>query len=146
MVRWLLALVLFAAVVGCGGEVTEVVVRVEADPGVEAIVDHLELRASNPGGEPRTATSNVGPGDYPRTIGLQEKLGANGPITVVVVGREAGVPRVEAKGRFTFTEGESRQVVLRLHDACLDQFDCTGESRCGPTGSCIPIDVRTEPR
>jgi hypothetical protein len=142
--RPLLLLALFATV-GCGAP-TEVVVEVHADPEVEAAIDLLELRATDLDGEPRLATSNVGPGDYPRTIGLLESEGASGPITVVVMGRSEGTARVEAKARFSFTEGESRRVVIHLHDACLDRFVCSPDTTCGASGACVPMDVRTAPR
>jgi hypothetical protein len=145
MVRRAMLAFALVSTLGCG-EPTEVVLEVHADPGVEAALDLLELRASDLDGEVRTASSNVAPGDYPRTIGLVESTSAADPITVVVTGRAGGVLRVEAKARFSFVEGESRRVVLRLRDVCLDQLTCTGDSTCGPTGSCVPIDVRTEPR
>jgi hypothetical protein len=142
--RALLPIALLTAV-GCGAP-TEVVVEVHADPGVEAAIDLLELRATDLEGEPRLASSNVGPGDYPRTIGLLESEGASGPITVVVTGRSEGTARVEAKARFSFTQGESRRLVIQLYDACLDGFTCSPETTCGASGACVPMDVRTTPR
>jgi hypothetical protein len=142
--RSILALALLS-MLGCGAP-TEVVLEVHADPGVEAALDLLELRATDLDGEARTASSNVGPGDYPRTIGLVESANAADPVTVVVTGRAGGALRIESKARFSFVEGESRRVVLQLRDVCLDQLSCTGDTTCGPTGSCVPIDVRTEPR
>jgi hypothetical protein len=145
MVNRLALSYVLAAMLGCG-QPTEVVVEVHAEPGVEGLLDLLQLRATDLDGVERMASSNVGPGDYPRTVGLVESTSANDPITVVVTGRAGGATRIEAKARFSFVEGESRRLVIELRDVCLDQFVCAGETTCGPTGSCVPMDVRTTPR
>lgn len=137
----LLALAL-ACLVGCGDGPTEIILTIEADPTVEAMIDHLELIAEDGRSDPRLASTEISPGDFPKTIGLLEETEAAGPIFIEVIGRLDDVRRIEARARISFEEGSSLSRTIHLYEECIGVFGCSNETTCGRGGACAPIDTR----
>ena len=67
-----LSLPIIAALLACGEAPTEIILTIDADPGVEAMIDHLELIADDGRSEPRVASTDIEAGAFPKTIGLFE--------------------------------------------------------------------------
>lgn len=137
-----LSLPILAALLACGEAPTEIILTIDADPGVEAMIDHLELIADDGRSEPRVASTDIEAGAFPKTIGLFEEAEAAGPILIEVIGRLDGKRRIEARVRIPFEEGASIRHTIHLFEECVGVFSCTEETSCGRGGACAPIDAR----
>lgn len=133
---------LLLVLLACGDAPTEIILTIDADPVVEAMIDHLELIADDGRNEPRLAETEVEPGAFPKSIGLLEQTEAAGPLMIRVVGRLDGVRRIETVARISFEEATSLERTIYLYEDCIGVFGCSGETTCGRAGVCVPIDAR----
>ncbi len=125
-------------------EVSQIIVRIEADPGVAAMTRSIEVQID--GGATRSAfvaaeTVTLDGSGFPRTIAIAPKEDDPSRFYRVVARarREAiddPVAETFAQAALvgTYVRGETRVVVLRLEDSCIDvpcgtTQHCTG-SRC----------------
>lgn len=133
---------IFAVIMACGEAPTEIILTIDADPALEAMIDHLELIAGDGGSDPRLASTEIEPGAFPKTIGLFEETSAAGPIEIQLIGRLDGARRIEARARISFEEGSSLERTIHLYEACVGVFGCSGDTTCSRGGVCAPIDIR----
>jgi hypothetical protein len=98
---------------GCQSPRTEVIVAVDADSTVLALIDSFRIEVAGPSGETRTATATLSDGQpLPRTLGLYWTEGPLGPFRVVVSGMRGTSVVTMREARFEFVR--ERTLVLRI--------------------------------
>ncbi|MCC7537591.1 MAG: putative metal-binding motif-containing protein, partial [Deltaproteobacteria bacterium] len=135
---------------------TQVIVRIEADPGVEARIERLHVVVENlqdpesPVELDRTVGIGEGDGEttLPAHVPLVPRFGdAERRFRVVAEALEGALPeggsafaRVEAES--SYVRGETRVLVLRFEDDCIE-VECNQGTTCR-NGACRPSRVDPE--
>lgn len=132
----LLVLTGLLGLVGCGDDVTEIVLEVRSDLSVPEQLDAARIEVRRPMGEPQTADADLtGPeGGFPRTLAVVHRGGPLGPVEITVTGLRDGAPVVARELVAHFEKGESLRLVVRLQDACIGRA-CPDEQTC-EAGAC----------
>jgi hypothetical protein len=134
-----IALVLgLAGVVGCEGDLTEVLLVVDADvcaPGLGRVT--IEVDATPAGGSRATPVTFDAGGGLPRALAIVHRGGALGPILVTVTGELSGGASVQRAARFHFVEGSTRVLRLVLEASCAG-VTCTAPEQTCIAGACAP--------
>lgn len=151
----IVVLALGLGLVSCSDpEVSQVIVRIEADPGVAAMTRSLEVQID--GGATRAAFSNaetltLDGNDYPRQIAIAPREDDPSRFyRVVARARRQAVddPVAETFAQAaligTYVRGETRVVVLRLEDSCID-VPCGSTQHCTGAACTEPPIVEPEP-
>ncbi|MFW5925028.1 MAG: hypothetical protein ACOCV4_02615, partial [Myxococcota bacterium] len=127
-------------------ELTQLVVVVDSDLEVPAELEAFELEVMGTGGETVFAESyDLTPSEAPAlpvTLGLTPASDELAPITVRATGSTAG-GTIERVVRTGFVAGETRALLLFLLERCVD-VSCPPEETCGPSGTCVSVDVPPE--
>ncbi|MBO6940154.1 MAG: hypothetical protein JJ863_34600 [Deltaproteobacteria bacterium] len=135
-------------------EVSQIMLRIEADPGVAAMTRSIQIQID--GGATRSAfvaaeTVTLDGGDFPRTIAIAPK--GDDPsrfYRVVVFARRESIddPVAETFAQAalvgTYVRGETRTVVIRLEDSCID-VPCGTTQHCTGASCVEPPLVEPEP-
>jgi hypothetical protein len=143
--RWLAATALVAlASTGCGSDpLTQVVVRIEADPGIrqQATMVRVRVWGAPAGGELDQRLVRIlgesGPVPWPIQMPLAPLRGdASRTFQVEAVALDdEGAPVTRARARSGYVEGDSRLLVLTLTRACQD-VECPMDETCAG-GECL---------
>ena len=138
-----LALVVLAALAGCGDDVTEIVVVVDSDLLVPDEVRSLNVRIEDPQGDAQAVNGSLtGAGGFPRTVGIVYEGGRLGPVTVTASALDGSTVRVERTARTFFQQDRVVMLRIDLLRTCTD-VDCVDGETCRE-GGCGSIDVNGE--
>ncbi len=155
MSRTLAVGLLALALVSCSDpEVSQIIVRIEAEPGVVAMTRSLEVEID--GGPNRSTftdadTVTFGGNTFPRTVALAPK--GDDPsrfYRVVARARREAIDDplastfAQAALIGTYVRGETRVVVLRIEDSCIDA-GCDELQHCADAFCQMPPEVTPEP-
>lgn len=143
------ALVLLAA--SCAPPQAEVVLIVDTDLEVGVQIDQIVAVVTTAGGTRKSAVARLGPGELPlpRTLGILYEGGGRATNYRVEVSAEriingSPVAIVSRDARFSFVEGERRQLQMDLLQSCINVLCGSPELSCTEIG-CTDIDVVLQP-
>ena len=132
-----------AGALGCGDDVTEVVVTADSDLAVPDEIDlvRFDVDATGIGGQTTTRriALNEGGTVLPVRLTVVHDEGPLGPVDVTATGMREGSDVVSRTARFHFIRGESLVLHLDLLARCLDE-SCPEGMTCGEDG-CRDVDV-----
>ena len=136
----------FAAILlmlGCGGDVTELVVVIESpDLPIPAELQRIDLIVTGPDGSTVVDTeldfTMPGAPEPPLTLGLVQE-GEAGPVIAEAIGFTASGGVITRSMSTNFVDGESRRVTLPLQSACIDVVCDPGMTCDG--GTCMSHNV-----
>ena len=133
-----LALMTLWATSGCG-DLTEIVLTIDTDLAVPAEIDQVQVAITGP-------TRPVAPlmvdltaasaPAFPLTLGLTP-AGALSPVSIEVVGLQAGAPIVTRDVQTSYVSGTSRLLSILLTLSCRDIM-CPTDQTCA-LGACAPL-------
>jgi len=126
---------------GCGGDLTELVLVLDSDMPVPAELERVDLVILGPNPEqPEVVNQTLaftlpGAPTPPLSLGLVLDGDEVGPVIVEATGTTASGQRVVRTVTTNFVNGDSRALPLRLNARCLD-VTCDRGSTCGDDGVC----------
>ena len=129
-------IVAFSLLLGCSGELTEILVVVDSDLAV-AELDAIEVRVT--GSQTMSASGSLTGAPLPRTVGVVHSGGALGPIEVRVVGSLGGSPVVEAVASTSFLRGRTLVLPVFLGRNC--RMVTCGDGQTCVNGTCASAAV-----
>jgi hypothetical protein len=125
-------------------DLTQIVVRIEADEEVQRAATHLSVRVVNdPEDTQQTLLENSKAPwrDGAYTVAISpEKWTSRGRYAVEASALKNGKPVAEARLLAGYVPGETRYVRLALEGACIDVLDCDVQSTCRG-GTCVGASV-----
>jgi hypothetical protein len=132
---------LLAALGGCTGPRTEVLVVVDTDLRVPEELDEVRIDLLGPGGEPRRAQGSVETAaDLPKTLGIVDATNREmRSVHVTVTGLRRGANVVQRRAEFVFVPTETRILRIDLLRACVG-VSCPAGQTCGEEG-CRGVEV-----
>ncbi len=142
-------LVLAVSASACSSDLTQLIVVVDGDLSVPAVVDEVRLEVSGPSGEVRTERQSLtSASQFPLTLGVVAEADVAhrdrlGPVNVVAIGTLMGREQLRVSASVMLVRGQTRMLRLSLHADCLDVPCPDGESCAG--GSCAAEITTTEP-
>ena len=133
-----LAIVASIATFGCDSPVTELVVVVDSELAVPAVIDAVHVTVEGPTRTVYDGTVALDTADSPRfplTLGLVPNGSSSARVTIRAEGLHASAVRASVSARTSFVEGKTLVVRLVLWGAC-DGVTCGPGLTCTASGAC----------
>lgn len=121
---------------------TEMILLVDSELAVPAVIDRVRINATAPGGTEHEVTVDLtgdNPDSLPGTLALRHTGGALGPLRVRAAGMRGDVVVLVREAAASFVPGETRVLRLVLLSACVG-VECGDGQTCTEDG-CGPLDV-----
>jgi alpha-tubulin suppressor-like RCC1 family protein len=143
---WLPAFAVAAAMcllASCAADRTEILVVVDSDLEVPAVIDGVRIDVEPPEGEPVFATADLGEQPLPRVLGLVHDGGSLGPLLVTATGQKGVGDVVARTASVSFVEGRTLVLRMWLLADCVGTV-CGEGLTCGDDGMCRDVLIQPD--
>jgi hypothetical protein len=138
--------VLAVSLASCAAPPTELIVVVDTDLAIPAVIDAIEVEVGGPRGARETERAPLSSrAALPLTLGVSPAGDRLGPIEVIATARRGASEVLRRRHSVTLLRGETRTLVIHLVAACRSEA-CAADRTCGEEGCTdIAIDARALP-